>query len=143
MGNVALVQVVNPECDLLPQKLGLNLCHLSVRFALQVAMQRATVDVLHDQEDLLVRLESLVQLREAVMVDFLHDFDLSLHALAPVGLKQLELFVYLDSDLLVQNLVQSNSHHSIRSLPNSLSNDVVVDVLDGAPLGAELVLFSR
>lgn len=39
--------------------------------------------------------------------------------------------------------MQSNSDDSVCSLTNSLSNDVVINVFDGAALGTELVLLSR
>lgn len=81
------MQVVYSEHDLLPEEFGLDFSHLAVRLSLEVAVQRATVDVLHDQEHLLVRLESFVQLGQTIVIDFLHDFNFSLHALSPVGLE--------------------------------------------------------
>ena len=64
-------------------------------------MKRASVDVLHNQENLLVALKRLVELSEALVVDLLHNLDLSFHALPPVWLKELEFLIDLDCDLLV------------------------------------------
>ena len=64
-------------------------------------MQAAAVHILHNQKNLLRRFKSLVELRDVGVVKFLHDFHFPLDALFPVGLDQLNLFVYFDSDLLV------------------------------------------
>jgi len=86
---------------LLPQEFSFNLSHLPIGLPFKVAMQRPSVDILHNEENLLVRLEGFVQLCEAFMVDFLHNLDFSLDALAAVGFEQLELIVDLHCDLLV------------------------------------------
>jgi len=75
------------------------------------------------------------------MVNFLHDFDLPLDALAAVRFQQLELLVYFDCDLLIQNLVKADSDDGVGALANSLTDDVIVNVLNVAALGAELILF--
>lgn len=62
VGHIALVAVVDTLDHLTPQKFGLEFGHLSVRLHLEVAMKRASVDVLHEEEDLLVRLEGLIKL---------------------------------------------------------------------------------
>lgn len=59
VSHVSLVQVMDAEDHLLPEKLGFDLGHLSVGLTLQIAMQGATIDVFHDQEHLLVRLKRL------------------------------------------------------------------------------------
>ena len=140
MSDVALVQVVDCEHNLLPDVLGLDLSHLPVRLSLEVAMQGPTVDVLHDKEHLLVRLKRFIQLGEALVIDLLHDLDLALHALAPVWLEQLELLVDFDCNLLVEDLVQADAYHSICTLAYALANNIVVNIFDGALFCAELVL---
>ena len=74
------------------------------------------------------------------MVYLLHDFDLSLHTFPPIGLQKFKLLVYLDSNLLVKKLVKTNSNNSVRPLADSLTYNVVVDVLNSAAVGGELVL---
>lgn len=142
MRHVPLVQVVDTKHDLLPQEFGLDLGHLAVGFALEVTMEGASVDVLHDQEHLLVRLECLVEFGQAVVVDLLHDFYFPFYTFPAVRLKQLELVVNLDCNFLVQQLVQADSDNGVCTLADPLSNYVVVDVLNGAELGAELVRLS-
>ena len=75
-------------------------------------------------------LEHLVQLRDVVLVQLLHDLHLALHRLAPVRLHQLHLLVDLDRDFLVQRPVQPKAHDGVGSLPDALSDEVVVQVLD-------------
>ena len=97
--------VVNGLHDLSPEELRLKLWHLTIWLHLQVPMKAATIHVLHDQEDLLVRLEDLVELCNVDMIQLLHDLHLSFHTLASVRLHQLELLVNLHSYLLVEHLV--------------------------------------
>ena len=85
--NVPLVTVVDRRDDLPPKELCFQLRHLSVRLHLQVAVQTPSVDVLHDQEDLLVRFKRLVQLGDVLMLELLHDLHLSLDTLSSVRFK--------------------------------------------------------
>jgi hypothetical protein len=89
MRHVALMAVVDSLDYLSPQELGLKLRHLSIWLHLEIAMQAATVDIFHDQEDLLGRFKCLVELRDVGMVQLLHNLHLPLDALLPVGLDQL------------------------------------------------------
>ncbi len=57
---IALMAVVDSLDHLAPQKFGLKLRHLSVWFHLQVAVQTATIDVFHDEKDLLVAFKDFV-----------------------------------------------------------------------------------
>lgn len=134
------MKIVNAEDDLLPEVLGFDFSHLPIGLSLQVAVQGAAVDVFHDEEDLLVRLEGLKELGEALVIYLFHDLDLPLHALPPIWFQQLELLVYLDSDLLVENLVEADPDNCVGPLAYSFSNYVIVDVLDVAAFGAELIL---
>ena len=78
---------MNTKHNLLPQKLGLYFCHLSIGFSLEITMQRAAIDIFHNQEDLFVRFKSFIKLGQAFMINLLHDFDFSLDALSSVGLE--------------------------------------------------------
>lgn len=89
-----------------------------------------------------MRFERLIELCQALVINFFHDFDLSFHAFASVGFQQLKLFVNLDGDLLVEGLVQSYSDNGVSPLTNSFADNVVVNILNSALLGAELVWFS-
>lgn len=89
-------------------------------------METSPVHKLHDEEHLLVRLKSFVKFRNVRMVEFLHDFHLTLDALATIRLHQLDFFVDFDSNLLVEHLVETESDDSIGSLPESLPDKVVI-----------------
>ena len=140
MSDISLVEIVNPEDDLLPQVFRLDFCHLPIRLSFEVAVQRAAVDVFHDQEDLLVGLERFVELREALMVYLFHNLYFPFDALPPIRLQQFEFLIYLDSDFLVEYLVQANSHDGVGTLSNPLADDVIVNVLDIAAFSAKLIL---
>lgn len=60
--------VVDCLDDLAPEELSLKLLHLSIRLHLEVSMQTVSIDVLHNEEDLLFRLEDFKQLRDVLMV---------------------------------------------------------------------------
>ena len=105
MRHVPLVAVVYSLNYLSPDHLSLKFGHLPIGLHFQIAMQAAAVHILHNQENLLRRFKSFIELSDVGMIKFLHDFHFSLDALFTVGLDQLNLFVYFDSDLLVQDLV--------------------------------------
>ena len=58
-----------------------------------------------------------------------HDFDLSSHALSPLGFKQLVLLVYFDSNFLPALFIYSNAHGSVGTLPNTFANIVIVEAI--------------
>ena len=68
MSYIALMAVVDGLHDLAPNELGLEFRHLPVGLHLEVPVQAAAVYKLHDEEDLLVRLEHLIQLRNVLVV---------------------------------------------------------------------------
>ena len=126
MSYITLVTVVDRLNDLTPDELGLELGHLPVGLHLEVTVQAAAVHELHDEEDLLVRLEHLVQLRDVLVVQLLHNLHLSLDAFASVGFHQFCLLIDLDGDLLVERAVQAQTYHSVGTLTDPLSDEVVV-----------------
>lgn len=140
MRDIPLVKVVYAKYNLLPQILGLDFCHLSIWLAFQVAVKGAAVDVFHDEEDLLVRLERFEELGEALMIDFLHNLDLPLDTLPAIGLQQFELLVDFDGDLLIQDFVKTDSDNGVGTLANPLADNVIVNIFDVAALGTELIL---
>ena len=136
------MKIVDSEYDLLPQVLGLDLCHLPIGLSFEVSVKGAAIDVLHDEEDLLVRFKCLKELRQALVIDLLHDLDLSLHALPSVWLKQFELFINLHRYLLIEHLVEADPHHRVGTLAYTLTNNIVVNVFNMTALSAELVLLT-
>ena len=71
-------------------------------------------------------IESFIELCYSFMIKSLHNFDLSFDTLSSVRLKQLKLFIYFESNLLVWKFMQAYSHNSISSLTYSLSYYVEV-----------------
>ena len=99
---VSLMAIVYRLDDLTPQELSFKLRHLPVGLHLQVAMQAASIDILHHEEDLFMALEHLKKLRDVLMVQLLHNLHLSLNRLTSIRLHQLSLLVDLDSNFLVE-----------------------------------------
>ena len=58
--HVSLVTVIDALHDLAPEEFGLELWHLPVWFHFEVPVQAASIHELHDQENLLVRLERFI-----------------------------------------------------------------------------------
>ena len=129
--------VMDALYNLSPEELGFEFWHLSIGLHLEVAVEAASVDELHYQEDLLVRFESLVELGDVRMVQLLHDLHFALDALAPIGFHQLELLVYFDSNLLIEHFVEAEAYDGVGTLPDALAYEVVVQVLYRAIGGAE------
>ena len=132
--------VVDSLNNLAPKEFGLEFRHLPVWLCLEVAMQTATIDELHNQENLLMGLKGFVKLSNVGVVQLLHNLHFSLDTLSPVGLHQFDLLVYFDSDLLVEHLVETEAHHSVSSLAKPLADEVVVEVLNRTVRRAELNL---
>ena len=57
---IPLVTVIDALYDLTPEEFGLELGHLPVGFHFEVPVQAAPIHELHDQENLLVRLERFI-----------------------------------------------------------------------------------
>ena len=77
MRNVPLMAKVNRLNYLGPQELRLQFRHLSIGLHLEVPVQTATVNVLHNYENLLVRLKGFIKFGYVRMVELLHNFHLS------------------------------------------------------------------
>ena len=77
MRHITLVAVVDGLDDLAPEELRFELWHLSIRLHLQVAMQAASIDKLHNEEHLLMGLKSLIKLRNVGMIQAFHNFHLT------------------------------------------------------------------
>ena len=54
MSHIPRVTVVDSLDYLSPEEFRLQLWHLTIRFHLEVAMETASIDVLHDEEHLLL-----------------------------------------------------------------------------------------
>lgn len=80
MGHIALMAVMNGLNDLAPEEFGLKLWHLPIGLHFEISVQTASIDELHDQKNLLVRLKCLVQLCDVRMIQLFHNFHLAFDA---------------------------------------------------------------
>jgi hypothetical protein len=87
--------------------------------------------------------ESLVELGNVRVAKLLDDFNLSFDSLPPIWFKELKLLVNLAGYFLLGLLVEADAHHSISTLADPFSNDIVVKVIRGTALCSELVLLLR
>lgn len=113
--------------DLLEYALGIPLLKSPVGLRLEVAMQGAVRNVLHDEDDVLARINYLVQLNDGMVSHLLHQLDFSLDTLTTVWLLKLVLLVNLHGDFLVRRAMKTDAHNSISSCTNLFSNDVVLE----------------
>lgn len=74
------------------------------------------------------------------MIKFLHDLHFSLDWLSPIRLLKFRLLVDFDRYFLVQRSMQAKTHHCIRTLTYTLTDKVVVKILNRAVLSAEFLL---
>lgn len=71
------------------------------------------------------------------MIQFFHDFHLTLDTFATVGLHEFNLFIDFDCYLLVEHLVESETNDSISTLAYPFAYEVIVEVLDRTILSVE------
>lgn len=74
------------------------------------------------------------------MVQFFHDFNLSLDPFSSIGLKQLKFLIDFGSYLLSTFIMDANSYHSISSLSDSFTNFIMSKVFLTATLRAKLLI---
>lgn len=137
---VTLVTVVDGLHDLSPEEFSFQFGHLAIGLHFQVSMQTASINELHNEENLLVGLEDFIELGNMLMVQFLHNLHFSLHTLPPVWFHQFGLLVNFDGNLLIQLTVEPEADNSVGTLPYPFSYEVVVQVLDRAISSAKLIL---
>ena len=111
---------------LLKNPLSLTLLQSPVLLTLQVAMQAATTHILHDQDYILRGVNHFIEANDVLVPHLLHQLDLSLDTLPPVGVHQLVLLIDLHSHFAVARLMKTHSDHSIGTLPNLFANDIVI-----------------
>jgi hypothetical protein len=68
-------------------------------------MQAATSDVLHNQDNVLARVDDFIQCHNMLVAHLLHQLNLPLHALPTIRVHQLVFFVDLHRNLAVRRLV--------------------------------------
>jgi hypothetical protein len=126
MSDASVVTVPDPLHNLLKDPFGFCLLQSSILLSLQVAMETATPNILHNEYHILRGIYDLIEPDYVLVAHLLHQLDLSLHTLAPVRVHQLVLLVDLHGDLTIAGLVQSHSDHGIGTLTNLLTNHIVI-----------------
>jgi hypothetical protein len=91
-------------------------------------MERASVDILHNEEHLLMGFEGFVKLSDIRMVKSFHNFHFSLDTLASVWFKQFNFFINFDGNLLVQRFMKAQADDSVSTLTNTFTDYVVIKV---------------
>ena len=127
MSDASRVAVTQAFNDLLEYSLSVPFFEASVRFAFEVTMQRAIRHVLHDQYNILARVNDFVQLDDVLMLHLLHQFYFTLNALSAVRLLELVLLVDLHGDFSVGGSVQANAHNCISALTNLLAYYIILE----------------
>ena len=65
---ITLMTVMDGLDDLAPQELRFELRHLPIRLHLEIAVEATAIDILHNEEDLLVRFKYFEQLCYMIMI---------------------------------------------------------------------------
>ena len=106
MHDVQLVKVLDPGDDLVEEFESLWFLHALVLH--DVVEKFSTVSILHDQVELLGRLNDFVELNDVWVSDHLQDVNLSCHPLDVVHILDLILLKYLDGYFLPTRLVSAD-----------------------------------
>lgn len=88
-----------------------------------------------------MRFEGFIQFGNIWVIQFLHNFHFPFNGLSSVWFHQFDFFINLYRDLLIQNLVETKSDHSISTLADPLADNVVVKVIDSAAFSAKFLIF--
>ena len=94
----------------------------------QIAMQATSTDILHDQVDIVISFEGLIDLHNVGVVHLLEKLDLSPDTSLPVGISQLGLIIHFDRKLLAISLSRCNSDNGVGSLADLLTKDKFVQL---------------
>ena len=119
MHDSELVDVLDAGDDLLEEAAALGL--LDARLLDDVVEKLAAVRVLHDEVQLLGRLDDLVELDDVRVADHLQDLDLAGHALHVRHLADAVLLEDLHGHLLARQLVRAQLDLSERALADALA----------------------
>ena len=112
---------IDPSC--------IVLSHSPLRFALEEAMCTTTWNILENEHNLILGFDSFVKLRNVWMWKSLHESNLAPHRLFPLDVFDLFFLIDLECDLFIQFSMHSNMNHSICTLSNLISNDVVTHAM--------------
>ena len=126
MRDTAIVAVSDAFHYLLEYPFRLLLIQPSVALALQIAVEGATSNVLHDEDDVLRSVDDLIEADDVLVSHLFHQLYLPLHTLPSVWIHELVLFVDFHGYFLVSWLVKAYSHHGVGTLANLLSDDILV-----------------
>lgn len=120
------VAIPEPLSDLSDDSFGILLVKPSVWLRLEVAVERATFNVVHDQYDILVGVDDLVESDDVFVLHSFHQFYLSFHRLSPILVLKLVLLIYFKRYFSVKGFVKANPNYRVRTLANLLADDIFV-----------------
>ncbi len=92
---------------------------------LHVRVKRDPSEVLHDQVNMVVRLDHVPDFNNVGMVEHLQDLDFPPERFFSRHLLDLVLLVNFNSDLLIERLVDRDPHRGVRALSDDLADEIV------------------
>lgn len=126
MGNAFLVEIFESACQLLDDRLALQLTKLLIRLLLEAMTEGYPRQVLHDNVEMVIRLDHVINLDDVRMVHYLQYFDFSFYGALPDCLFDFIFLIGLYRYLLVFWLVDSHSDRSVRPLADDLTDYVIL-----------------
>ena len=126
MCDASIVTVANTLHNLLEDAFRFFLFKSTILLAFQVAMQAATSNILHDQNDILGSIYHLVQANNVLVSHLFHEFDLALDTFASVGIEEFGFLVDLHGDFLVRGAVEADSDDCVGALSDLFANYIVI-----------------
>jgi hypothetical protein len=126
MSNASRVTVFETIYDFFKYAFGIILFESSLRFRFKITVQRASTNIFHDKDNVLLSIDDLVQLNNIGLSHFLHQFNFSLDRFSSIWLLKFVLFVNFHGYFLVGRFMKTNSHNSVSSLTYLLPYNVVI-----------------
>ena len=143
VGNALAVAVLQSHQNLLEDPPSLFLLELLVDHVLQIAVQRASTDVLHHQVDVRVGFEGLYEFDDVWVVHLLEKNHLPPHRPLTVDVTELLFVVDFNSILLPIFTRSGHSNHSVSSFTDLPSKLVVLDSVNRLMSTSRLIYVSR
>jgi hypothetical protein len=89
-------------------------------------MKGSTTNMFHYENNILSCIDNLKQLNYVLMLNPLHQLNLSFYTLSSIWLFQFIFFINLKCNLLICRLMKTNSDDSISSLSNLFANNIII-----------------
>lgn len=126
MSDVALMQIVQSQEQLLYESFGFLFTELPVSLRLQMSVQALTIGVLHNKVDILCSVNAFMQLHDVGVIELGQDLDLPYSLLLPLQIQKFVPIILLDRNSFSRFPVYGLLDFGVCTSANELAKRVVI-----------------